>query len=397
MRKIISLFAAGCIILSMAGCREASKSASSSDGVAAAVGSSVSGTSSSKDSSEEESTIRIESTVSEETKFGWAIVNLSPEEMEDAGFTLGDSCDILFEDGYAINDVPYYNGYYVKNADPVIVAYPGNENISITYNNIGIWDQAGLTEGEAVTITLNTAGKYSDIQEVLGQSYSFDREDYPSAESFCNFRALSGGNLKEDYFYRGASPVDSSRGRAPYTDTLIKDAGIQFIIDLADSEEDMEGYMAQEDFDSPYAASLYENGQIILLDMSVDYQSQAYKEKVAEGFRTILTNEGPFYIHCTEGKDRAGFVCLILEALAGADQEELKDDYMMSYYNYYGVSPEKTPEKYKAIRELYFDAFTEFLSEEDAEKDFTQGAVRYLLEGGMTEEEVTALQQIICR
>ena len=28
---------------------------------------------------------------------------------------------------------------------------------------------------------------------------------------------------------------------------------------------------------------------------------------------------------------------------------------------------------------------------------FTQGAVRYLLEGGMTEEEVTALQQIICR
>ena len=43
--------------------------------------------------------------------------------------------------------------------------------------------------------------------------------------------------------------------------------------------------------------------------------------------------EGPCYIHCTEGKDRTGFVCLLLEALCGANYGELRDDYMTTYAN----------------------------------------------------------------
>ena len=72
--------------------------------------------------------------------------------------------------------------------------------------------------------------------------YSFKREDYSSDEEFCNFRPLTGGKLKENFLFRGASPVDNSRGRAPYTDAILKAHSIETIIDLADSEDDIAEY-----------------------------------------------------------------------------------------------------------------------------------------------------------
>lgn len=62
-----------------------------------------------------------------------------------------------------------------------------------------------------------------------------------------------------------------------------------------------------------------------------------------------MAHEGPYLIHCTEGKDRAGFVSALLEALVGSSVEEIKDDYMCSFTNYYGV--EYGSEQYEKIAE----------------------------------------------
>ncbi len=344
----------------------------------------------------------VTSTISRDTKYDSATVALSPEEFENAGFKLGDSCDIVFENGYTIEDVPFYNGYYVKNNEPVIVAYPGFSNISITYNNMGICSTAKLTDGDKVTISLNKSGKYSAIQDTLGQVYSFEYADYESSEEFCNFRALTGGNIKEDFLFRGASPVDNSRGRAAYTDKLLKDNGIAFVVDLADSEEDMQGYMKDESFASPYVAALHENAQIALLSMGSSYQSNEYQQKVAAGMKAMTQSKGPVYLHCMEGKDRTGFVCFLLEALAGASYEEMRADYMKTYENYYSVSEKQTPEKYNAITELYFDAFAAFLHGTEDKKelvsaDYVQDAVNYLLAGGMSKTEVEQLREFITK
>ncbi|MCQ2470587.1 MAG: tyrosine-protein phosphatase [Clostridia bacterium] len=344
----------------------------------------------------------VTSTIVRDPKYDSATVALSPEEFEKAGFKLGDSCDISFENGYTIEDVPFYNGYYVKNNEPVVVAYPGFKNISITYNNVGICAVAKLTDGDKVTIRLNKQGKYSDIQDTLGQVYSFNYADYDSSEQFCNFRALTGGNLKEDFLFRGASPVDNSRGRAAYTDKLLKDNGITFVVDLADSEEDMQGYMKDKDFASPYSASLHENNQIALLSMGSGYQSKEYEQKVADGMKAMIQSKGPVYLHCMEGKDRTGFVCFLLEALAGASYEEMRADYMKTYENYYSVSEKQTPEKYNAIAELYFDAFVEFLhgtdnKEELVSADYVQDAKNYLIDGGMSKAEVEQLREFITK
>ncbi len=346
-----------------------------------------------------------ESTITEDSKFGAAVVALSQEEFEALGFTLGDSCNVEFGNGVVLEDVPYFNGYYVKNGEGVIVAYPGSSNLSITYNNLGegmlqIWDKEDLTDGDKVTITLNQAGKYLPIQSALGQIYSFIRKDYKTDEEFCNFRALSGGNLKTDFLYRGASPVDNSRGRAAYTDGLLKSKSIQTVIDLADSETNITSYTQKEDFKSEYTLSLYQNNKMILLDMGSAYTSAQYQAKVVEGLKKIIECGGPAYIHCMEGKDRTGFVCMLIEALASASYDEMLTDYMITYQNYYKVTKDGTNEKYEAIADLYFNAFVSYLhGTEDLDvlkaADYTQDAKDYLIAGGMTEAEINQLLAII--
>lgn len=338
---------------------------------------------------------QIKAKVEKDQKYGAATVLLSQEEFESAGFSLGDSCDITFSNGYTLKDVPYYNGYYVKNDAPVLVAYPGFTNISITLNNKGIWETARLKEGTKVTIHLRESGKYAPVQESLGQVYSFNREDYSSDAEFCNYRSCIGA-----WLFRGASPVDNSRGRASYTDGLLGYDSIDFIVDLADTEEDMKGYFEAEDFQSSYTRKLYYEGRIAMLGMSSSYQSQAYKEALVLGLRQLLeVKPRRIYIHCMEGKDRTGFVCLLLEALSGWDYYAMEKDYMTTYQNYYSITKKDTLEKYTAVRELYFDAMLAYLyGSEDVtilrQASFKQAAEAYLLEGGMTLEELDALEEI---
>lgn len=340
--------------------------------------------------------------VSQDPKFDAAVFSLTAEDFAQAGFSFGDSCDVTFSSGYSLTDVPYYNGYYVKTGDPVIVAYPKNDYVQITHNNRGFWTPVGLESGCTAEITLNTAGKYLATYEALGQSYSTDRSDYASDEAFANFRAMSGGALKEDFLYRGASPVDDSRGRAAVVDALLERTGIRCVIDLADSAEEMEAYFASEGFSSAYTKALYEEGRDIPLDMGANYDSDAYQESVAQGMRQLLKYGGPAYIHCMEGKDRTGFVCLLLEALVGASYEEMCADYMATYDNYYQISQAGTPERYDAVVALYFDAFLEYLYGTDdvsvlKTADYTQAARSYLTDCGMTEQEIGELIALISR
>ncbi len=342
----------------------------------------------------------LSASISQDVKFDAAVVDCTLQDFQNLGFELGDSVDVSFSNGYTLTDIPYFDGYYVKNGMPVVVAYPANKDILITYNNVGIWKTAKLDSTMRVDITLNDKGKYSVTQQALSQTYSLDRDSYESDEEFSNFRALTGGTLKENFIYRGASPVDDSRNRAAITDSLLKKNSIASIMDLADSEEDMERYLADEEFSSEYTKELYEENKVILLSMGSGYTLDTYKKSVVKGFRHLMKNSAPFYIHCMEGKDRTGFVCALIEALCGATYDEMCTDYMMTYQNYYRINKTTSPEKYQAIVSLYFDSFMECLlstltDEEKEKKDYQKGAENYLLEGGMTKEEINAFYDLI--
>ena len=58
-----------------------------------------------------------------------------------------------------------------------------------------------------------------------------------------------------------------------------------------------------------------------------------------EDLNFLSGQEPPFLVHCSEGKDRAAFASMLLEALMGATEEEIVADYLTSYENYYHLDP----------------------------------------------------------
>lgn len=340
--------------------------------------------------------------IMQDSEYDAVFLNVSIDDFLASGFNFGDSCDISFSNGLTLEDIPFYNGYYVRFGMPLIVGYPGYEYIAVTRNNQGLWTDSGLTENDTAVVTLHEAGKYLNVQEALNQSYSNDKDEYLDEIQFANFRALDGGDLKENFLYRGASPVDNQKNRAASVNALLKKNRVRFILNLADSEEEYLGYRKKTDFSSFYAAKLHDGGNTALLDMSSRFGSDTFKQKLAGGLKEMLAAEGPIYIHCLEGKDRTGFVCVLLEALAGASYEEIRTDYMKTYENYYGITEKENPEKYKVISSLYFDAFVAYLHGTEDSKvltsaDYSQDAVNYLLDAGMTADEITALRDMITK
>ncbi len=339
--------------------------------------------------------------VQENLEFGGVDIKISIDDFNAEGFSYGDSVDISFSNGYTLEDIPYYNGFYTRIGEPVLAAYPGYEYVYCTFNcGDNLWEIADLTEDCTVDFTLKESGAFMEIQEARDIHYKDEREEYDSDVQFANFRSMVGGSLKEDYLYRSASPCDNQHNRAHYVDGLCAEAGIAYIMNLADTEAKIEKYMAGEDFASPYFLSLYESGNVILLGMGVNYKSEEFAGKLAAGLTELAEHQGPYLFHCTEGKDRTGFVCMLLEALAGASYDEILTDYMTTYDNYYRINPEKDNKKYETIIAEVMDPMLEIVAGEGADlktADLAKGAEEYLKFGGMDDVGIAKLKEAIMK
>ena len=170
------------------------------------------------------------------------------------------------------------------------------------------------------------------------------------------------------------------------------------VLNLADSDEDIAEYIAAEDFNSEYYRALYEDGKVIALDMTANFFSDKFAASVVEGLTFLAQNDAPYSIHCTEGKDRAGFTVMLLEALMGAKLQAIIDDYMISFYNYYGIDKETQPERYEAVLNNNLMAMLCHVmgaeSVEELEKiDLESAVTKYLLDAGMTEANILTLKE----
>ncbi len=333
-------------------------------------------------------------------EFGGVYIDKSIEDFNELGFSYGDSVDIVFSNGYEMTDIPYYSGYYSHNSEPLMVAYPGYPHIKACINNgDDLWDLSGMTEDDTATITLNERGKYGDIQDARELNYTDVYSDYGSDEIFANFREVEAGRIAPDTLYRGASPCDDRRGRVSYANGLIEATGVRCILDLADSDENIEGYLADSGFNSPYFQSLYENGRVIPVALNTNFTSDEFRGKLAEGLTAMAEAEGPFYVHCTEGKDRTGFVCMLLEALCGASYDEIEADYMTTYRNYYKLTEESDQSRYHIIVDELLIPMIEGLFDEPVadvtNADLSKVAESYLKSGGMTDKMIDRLRTLL--
>ena len=340
-----------------------------------------------------------------EPEFGGIYIKKTIEEFNSVGYKYGDSINISFSNGKTLKDLPYYNGYSVPAGGRLLVGYPGYDYIKAAINyGDDLWEVLDIEENDTATITLNKRAKYIDTQTSSDIHYFDDRTKYTTDTEFANYRAMNVGDLKPNLVYRSASPCDNTHNRASYTDTLMEQDKIEFILNLADTNAKIEAYIAKDDFNSPYFLSLYNSNKLNLafnggaLEQGVDpialnmnYTSKEFAEKVAQGLKVLSENDGPYLIHCQEGKDRTGFVCILIEALLNASYEEIVDDYMLTYDNYYKIN--KSDSRYASIKERNVDAMLDFITNgANYKKDnLVNYAKDYLKMGGLTDTEIETL------
>ena len=335
-------------------------------------------------------------------EYGGVSIQCSIEKFQQLGFNYGDSVNICFSNQYSMNDIPYYSGDYVDMGKPLLVGYTGHNDIEVHhYHGEDLWQTAGLDDSMTVSIELNEKGKYQEEQAVNGITYSNEQGDLPD-EVFANFRAVNVGNLKENIVYRSSSPCDNQINRASVVDKLCQKADIQYVINLADSKADIESYINREDFNSPWYAELYKNDQVCALDMEINVSTDQLFRKLAEGFTQMAHHEGPYLIHCLEGKDRTGFVCMLLEALTGASVDEITQDYMVTYKNYYSITKDTEADLYSKIRSRNIDKMITFITDgesvDPAKPDqLSEYAEKFLVSQGMTSADVQTLKDKLCR
>ena len=248
----------------------------------------------------------------------------------------------------------------------------------------------GFSESTQFTVTLKEKAGYLEEFTVRNLVYTKERENYPDLTDaqFGNFREVTAGSIKSGVLYRSSSPVEDTIGRNLYVDNACRENGITHFINLADSEEILTAYEG-------YADTYYSTRRHIAVAASVSIASDENKAKFAECYRYMIANpDGKFDVHCREGKDRTGMFIAGLECLMSASYDEVIEDYMTTYYNFYGVT--EADKAYEIIVKGNLGKSLEQLFGVDpAGADLVKEAEEYLNEIGLSNNEIIKLKSVL--
>lgn len=338
----------------------------------------------------------VTSTVINIEKYGHIVLDIKASELNDKGFALGDSIKVKVNNQEVI--MPYFDGYYTNPGEPLLRGKDLDKNISVCINYENFSTTYNVSVGDKVTIILHEKEKYLGIQEICSLKYSNDINDYKDVETFTNFREVTVGNIKEGKLYRGASPILSKYERTSYAHDLFKNAQIKSVLNLSDSNELIESCFVSDDFVSYYYQDLYKSGSILALDLCSNFFTDEFAVSIATALSFLSTKEAPYYIHCEEGKDRTGFTCMIIEALMGANLDEIIDDYMLSFYNYYGITKEEDQKRYQYVLEINLLEMLYYVTNTNDYESLQQvnledAVTTYLVNAGMSVSDINTLKE----
>jgi hypothetical protein len=354
------------------------------------------------DNSTAAESIQITTKIYEIAKHGNLILYMYGADLFNKGFEHGDVVEIAI--GEKKWDVPLCTSYSdVDNGEAVLRATGETDGVVLAINMGDFATTAGIAQKTAIeedpgyrwdylmdssveiTITMKQEGGYREEWIIRQLVRTNERTDYAhlSDEAFANFRVIATTGMGKNVLYRSSSPINPELGRNTYADKAAEKAGIITVVNLADPSNAYEGT------ENTY----YSTCRVVYVNLGADFLSETTLKGLAEGMRFIIDNDGPYLIHCNEGKDRAGFVSALLECLMGATLDEVIDDYMLTYYNYYGV--EKGSEKYDAVvkNNLIKVLNATFKVDDVYKSDLAAEAEEFLMEdAGLTADEVAALK-----
>lgn len=219
-----------------------------------------------------------------------------------------------------------------------------------------------------------------------------------SAAVYGNFRNVKSGKIGWDTLYRSQHPANGSF-RSKFANELAEEYRIRTVLNLSDSDSTLKAYFRKNKISSSYYyRTLYSSGRVYTANLSQKHTSSSYRKKVANGLKFLSKNKGPYLIHCEVGRDRTGFVILLLECLMGASYDEMLSDYAISYVNVNQYTQEKARQKAISCLNEEFSYMTgKAKSTNWRQVDLSQHAVNYMIKGGMSYTEISALRKNLSR
>lgn len=336
-------------------------------------------------------------TVMKINDFGGSVLNLSPVDMAKAGFEFGDVLQLEFND--TVVYVPYFDGFYTKTGDLQLTSYLSTEDIEFNSTNCGLSSGLKVGVGTEVCITMHQKAGAIALQNAMSMRYSDDIAEYGNdVESFINAREVRLGRMSPSRLYRSASPFDNSHNRPAYVSAYMQNHEVACVLDLADNESKVQSLLPEL---PAYSKQMVEEEKVVFCKLNPNYRSNETNAKMLRGFMSMVEKPGPYLIHCLEGKDRTGYACAILEALCGATYDEIVNDYLITYDNYFGINPQNKPDVCKLILDLRLnDALMFFCGVQDAASlrtiDLETAIRQFMRKNGLTDAEIDRLQNALC-
>ncbi len=328
--------------------------------------------------------------ISSYNEFGAAMLDFTETDLAKAGFQLGDVISITIGDKEII--MPYYDGFYTRNGEYLCVAYPTYPSICFTANNIGVPKELTGLEGHDVVVRMKEKGGRLDVQQALSMKYTNDRDNYSISDAaFANARAVSAGKITSGILHRSSSPFCNDIERAYYVSEYLQQEKVRTVLNLADTKEKMSTYDMP-----PYSHQLYNEGNVILCPLKADPTADDYNNRLIEALKQLPSHPAPYVVHCMEGKDRTGYVCALLEGLCGATYDEIVADYLVTYANYYLITPVENRDLCNTLVSLRLNTCLMYYACVDNEAqlpgvDYAKAFSHYLLSHGMSQQQIDAL------
>ena len=322
-------------------------------------------------------------------------------DLIEAGYLLGDTVNIYFNNGFYLENIPLLDGEYVQMGEAYLLAAKSAKDVTLAIRGARVSTAGDLRVGDTFFLNVNTQKGAFDIEFLRTIAPSNNRLDYESDEVFANFRQVSSGHIAPNKIYRSSSPIDNTFGRALYADNLIRKANVKSVLNLADTVDNIRHRIASKGYRSNYYKGLVNEGSVIGLSMTSEFNTERFAKDITQGIACIVRHrmQPPILIHSTEGKSKTGYVCALLETLMGATYEEIVNDYMLSYSNYYSA---KSASKMaynlvvdKSINDMLFTICKVKNVEGLRRVDMSKAAREYLEGHGMTGREIDELMSLL--
>ena len=244
--------------------------------------------------------------------------------------------------------------------------------------------------------TISAAAETYDFsnQETVDMSYTDMSNTSVSDADFGNFRNVKAGRIGTFNLFRSQHPANGT-SRSISANKLAKKNAISAVLNLSDSDKKLNTYFVKNKIASTYYyRTLYAKGNVHLANMKGQYNETVYRKQIVECMRFIIRKQGPYLVHCEIGRDRTGFVILLIESLMGASYTYMFKDYAQSYISRDGLTYEQARKKsIPLINEIMSRITGKPKNTGWGKLNLSYYAELYLKKGGMSPAELNTLKR----